>query len=356
MTGLKVLVFAPADETGECHAMLEGAGCELILGEASWHNPKGDNEDQMCQMAESVVALTGTSIRSSPISRRIIETSPDLRIIAKYTIGVDDVDVDAATENGVMVTHSPTESNWGGVAEGTMAMMLAALKKTRERDRAMKDGLWRDSGLQGTYLGQRQDGWPGITVGIIGLGRIGSRLADLLAPWRVRLIAHDPYVDLARFVHHNVEKVDLDTLLATSDVVTLHVTLTPETRPLIGAEHFARMKPTALFINTARGACVNESDLFDALDKGVIAGAAMDVFEDEPLDPQSPILGLGDRVLLSAHMISSNSGSGLGPGIEWGTRSVLAALAGEVPDNVFNKEVIRRWRERFGGSNILEMR
>ena len=138
--------------------------------------------------------------------------------------------------------------------------------------------------------------------------------------------------------------------------MTLHVTLTPETRPLIGAEHFARMKPTALFINTARGACVNESDLFDALDKGVIAGAAMDVFEDEPLDPQSPILGLGDRVLLSAHMISSNSGSGLGPGIEWGTRSVLAALAGEVPDNVFNKEVIRRWRERFGGSNILEMR
>jgi phosphoglycerate dehydrogenase-like enzyme len=356
MAGLKVLVFAPADETGESHAKLEDAGCELVLGEASWHNPQGDNEDQMRRMAEGAVALTGTSIRSSPISRAIIETSPDLRIVAKYTIGVDDVDVAAATENGVLVTHSPTESNWGGVAEGTMAMMLAALKKTRERDRAMKDGVWRDPALQGTYLGQRQDGWPGITVGIIGMGRIGSRLADLLAPWRVRLIGHDPYVDLATFVHHNVERVDLDTLLAASDVVTLHVTLTPETRHMMGQAQFARMKPTALFINTARGWCVSGDDLFDALDKDVIAGAAIDVFEDEPLDAQSPILGLGDKVLLSPHMISSNHGSGLGPGIEWATRSVLTALAGEVPDNVFNTEAVAKWRARFGGSNILVSR
>jgi D-3-phosphoglycerate dehydrogenase len=356
MAGLKVLVFAPADTTGESHRKLEEAGCVLVLGEASWHNPQGDNEDVMCRMAEGAVALKGTSIRSSPISRRIIETSPGLRIIAKYTIGVDDVDVAAATENGVLVTHSPTESNWGGVAEGTMTMMLAALKKTRERDRAMKDGLWRDPKLQGTYLGRRQDGWPGITVGIIGLGRIGSRLADLLAPWRVRVIAYDPYVDLAKFVHHNVERVDLETLLATSDVVTLHVTLTAETRHMIRTEHFAQMKPTALFINTARGWCVSEDDLFDAVDRDVIAGAAIDVFEDEPLDPQSPILGLGDKVLLSAHMISSNQGSGIGPGVEWATRSVLTALAGEVPDNVFNKDVIPKWRERFSGSNILNSR
>ena len=353
MSGLKVMIFAPVGEMGESHEKLQIAGCELVLGEASWHNPQGDNEDQMCRMAQGAVALKGTSIRSSPISRKIIETSPDLRIVAKYTIGVDDVDVAAATENGVLVTHSPTESNWGGVAEGTMTMMLAALKKTRERDQAMKQGLWRDSKLQGTYLGRRQDGWPGITVGIIGLGRIGSRLADLLMPWRVRVIACDPHVELAEFVHHNVERVDLETLLATSDVVTLHVTLTTETRHMIRAEHFAKMKPTALFINTARGWCVSEDDLFDAVDKNIIAGAAIDVFEDEPLDPQSPILGLGDKVLLSPHMISSNRGSGILPGVEWATRSVLSALAGEVPDNVFNKDVIPKWRERFSGSNIL---
>ena len=353
MSSLKVLIFAPVDETDESDEKLKNAGCELVLGEASWHNPQGDNEDQMRRMAQGAVALKGTSIRSSPISRKIIECSPDLRIIAKYTIGVDDVDVAAATENGVLVTHSPTESNWGGVAEGTMTMMLSSLKKTRERDQAMKQGLWRDSKLQGTYLGRRQDGWPGITVGIIGLGRIGSRLADLLVPWRVRVIAYDPHVELAKFVHHNVERVDLETLLATSDVVTLHVTLTDETRHMIRAEHFAQMKPTALFINTARGWCVSEDDLFDAVNKDIIAGAAIDVFEDEPLDPQSPILGLGDKVLLSPHMISSNRGSGILPGVEWATRSVLSALAGEVPDNVFNKDVIPKWRERFSGSNIL---
>ena len=95
MAGLKVLIFAPVDETGESHGKLKNAGCELVLGEASWHNPQGDNEDQMCRMAQGAVALKGTSIRSSPISRKIIETSPDLRIVAKYTIGVDDVDVAA---------------------------------------------------------------------------------------------------------------------------------------------------------------------------------------------------------------------------------------------------------------------
>ncbi len=116
------------------------------------------------------------------------------------------------------------------------------------------------------------------------------------------------------------------------------------------------MKPSALFINTARGWCVSEDDLFDAVDRDSIAGAAIDVFEDEPLDPQSPILGLGDKVLLSAHMISSNRGSGIGPGIEWATRSVLTALAGEVPDNVFNTEAVAKWRARFGGSNILVSR
>ncbi len=349
----RVFIFAPNDESGKSHQALEDAGCELALGEASWHSPMGDNEDVMVGMATGALALKGTSIRSSPITRRIMEASPELRIIAKYTIGVDDIDVAAATERGIMVTHAPTESNWGGVAEGTMAMMLGMLKKSRQRDAAMKRGEWRDPALQGTYLGRRQDGYEGITIGIIGLGRIGSRLADLLQPWRVRLIAYDPYAEPARFVHHNVEKVELETLLRESDVVTLHVTLTDETRQWFGAEHFARMKPSAIFINTARGLCVRQDDLFDALDKDQIAGAAIDVFEDEPVPPQSAILGLGDKVMLSAHMVSSNIGSGLGPGVEWATRSVLAALRGEVPDNVFNKEVLPRWRERFGGTSVF---
>ena len=349
-----IFIFAPIDETGECHRQLEAAGTTLVLGDASWHTPKGNNEEQMCKLAEGAVALMGTSIRSSPITRRIMESAgPSLRIVAKFTVGVDDVDVDAATELGVMVTHAPTESNWGGVAEGTMAMMLALLKKVRERDEDMKAGGWRSPGLEGTYLGRRlSDDFPGITVGIIGLGRIGRRLADLLSPWRVRLIACDPYVEPSRFVLHNCRPVDLPTLLKESDVVTLHVTLTKETRRFIGAREFALMKPSAVFINTSRGQAVDEAALAEALKQDRIAAAAIDVFEDEPLPKGAPLLGLGHKVLLSAHMVSSNARSGLYPGMMWAMRSVLKVLKGEVPDNVFNTEVLQRWRARFGGKQI----
>jgi phosphoglycerate dehydrogenase-like enzyme len=138
-----------------------------------------------------------------------------------------------------------------------MTMILTLLKKVRERDRTMKEGGWRDAALQGTYLGSRlQDGFQGVTIGIVGLGRIGRRLAELLQPWRVRILACDPYVERARFTLHNVIECDLDTLLAQSDVVTLHVTLTDRSRRLINAKSLARMKRTAVLVNTSRGAVV----------------------------------------------------------------------------------------------------
>ena len=347
----KIFIFAPADDTGECHNQLEAAGCELTLGGASWLTPKGNNEDQMRELAKGAVAMMGTSIRSTPITRKIMESAgPNLRIVAKYTVGVDDVDVDAATELGIMVTHAPTESNFGGVAEGTMAMMLALLKKVRERDEYMKTGNWRNENLSGVYLGARQtDGYPGITVGIIGLGRIGSRVADLLAPWRVRIIAYDPYAPPHQFIIHNATPVDLPTLLSQSDVVTMHVTLTKETRGFFGAKEFAQMKPSAVFINTSRGQAVVEADLAAALKAGTISAAALDVFEDEPLPKVSPLIGLGHKIMMSPHMVTSNLRSGLHPGMMWAMRSVLKVMKGEVPDNVFNTEVIPQWQKRFGG-------
>src|ERR687888_1799331 len=148
---VQVFIFAPADKDGETHRQLEAAGCQLVLGKAGWETPLGDNEQEIADMARGAGALMGTSIRSSPITRRIMQSSDRLRIVAKYTIGVDDVDVEAATELGILVTHSPTESNWGGVAEGTMAMILAMLKRLRERDEFVKGGNWRAEDLQGTY-------------------------------------------------------------------------------------------------------------------------------------------------------------------------------------------------------------
>lgn len=355
MAAAKVFIFAPADPTGETHKRLEGEGCDLVLGKASWDTPQGDNEAEIAGLARGCDALMGTSIRSSPITRKIMESSDKLRIVAKYTIGVDDVDVEAATELGILVAHSPTESNWGGVAEGTIAAMLTMLKKVRERDRYLKEGgRWRDPQLQGTYFGSRADGYPGIIIGIIGLGRIGSRVADLMRTWKMRILATDPYVPDSKFAEHGVTPVDLPTLLRESDVVTLHVVLTKETRRMIGAGQLALMKPTAILINTSRGPCVDEVALVEALQNGKIAGAALDVFEEEPIALEHPLRRLGDKVLLSPHMVSSNIGSGLKPGILWATESVIHALRGEVPDNVYNKEVISRWEARFGGKSLWQ--
>jgi len=353
----KVFVFAPV-QTGLIGAALEklaARGCDIVEGKASWYTPQGDSEDEMRAMARGADALMGTSIRSSPITKAIMESSDRLRIVAKYTIGVDDVDVAAATALGILVTHSPTESNWGGVAEGTMAMMLALLKKVRERDAAMKQGLWRDAALQGTYIGNRlQDGAQGITIGLVGLGRIGRRIAELLQPWRVRILAHDPYVEKARFTLHNVIETDLDTLLREADVVSLHVTLNKTSQGLINGQALSKMKRTAILINTSRGPVVEETALIAALENGTIAGAALDVFEQEPLPADSPLRKLGNKVLLSAHMVTANASSGIKPGAIWAARSVEAALRGEVPDNVFNTEVIPRWRERFANKSLLD--
>lgn len=345
----KVFIYSPIDREGSSHRVLEEAGCELVLGQAAWGSyAHGDNEEELCSLAKGCDALMGTMIRSSPITKRVLQSSEKLRIVAKYTIGVDDIDVDAATELGILVTHAPTESNWGGVAESTMGVMLCLLKKLRERDEQVKDGGWTDDSLRGIYLGSRaEDGYAGLTVGIIGLGRVGGRFADLLRPWNMRIIACDPYIPQSQFDAHIAEAVDLPTLLSESDVVSLHVVLTKETRHMIGAAELSLMKPSAILVNTSRGPVVDEQALATALREETIASAALDVFEEEPLPEESPVRLLGNKVLLSPHMTSRNLGNPLGLGIEWATRSVLQALQGEVPDNIYNKEVITKWLERI---------
>ncbi len=353
MTRPKVFVYTPLDESGASHDEIAAAGCEVTLGEDSWRVAMGATAEDVLALADGADAMIGAIIRGLRFDGAFMDALPDLRIIAKYSIGYDDVDIEAAAARGILVTHAPTEANWGGVAEGTMAMMLGLLKQLRQRDRHVKEGGWRVPGLDATYLGRRQDGYGGITVGIIGLGRIGSRIADLLAPWRVRLIGRDPYVDESKFAHHNVEAVDLETLLTESDVVTIHCDLTAETRHLIAAAQFTLMKPTAILLNAARGPIVDGDALFDALDGDVIAGAALDVFEIEPLPAQSPLLGLGDKILVSPHNISATRGGSLGPAIPWATGAALAALRGEVPRHVVNEGAVAMWRERFAGISLI---
>src|SRR5437667_12499323 len=138
-----ILIFAPREEPPETINALEGLGCELVFGDRDWQLPRGSHEDAVVEAARDAVALMGTSIRHTPISRRILQASQRLRVVAKYSVGVDDVDTDAATDLGVMVCHAPTESNCFGVAETTVTMMLALFKKLRERDADVRAGKWR---------------------------------------------------------------------------------------------------------------------------------------------------------------------------------------------------------------------
>src|SRR5262245_29471434 len=328
MSKPKVLIFAPREEPPETINALEGLGCELVFGDRDWQLPRTSCEDAVVEAARDAVALMGTSIRHTPISRRIMQASQRLRIVAKYTVGVDDVDTEAATDLGIMVCHAPTESNCFGVAETTITFMLSLLKKVAERDADVRVGKWRTADNFAYYVGSRaSDGFPGQTIGLVGLGRIGTRVAQLLAPWRARIIAYDPYVPPAHFLTHGVTPVDYQTLLRESDVVSFHVVLTPETRYMFGEAELKLMKPNAIVLNTARGKVVDEKALARAIDEGRIRGAAIDAFEEEPLPVDSPLRKLGDRVLLSPHSASREASCGRawpGPRARWSRRSRAA--------------------------------
>lgn len=353
MSQPKVFIHAPREEPADFLKRLQDAGCDVGFGDKAWQLPRGEHEAAFVEAARDAVALMGTSIRHTPISRRVMEASQRLRIVAKYTVGVDDVDTEAATDLGILVCHAPTEANCFGVAETTVMMILACLKKAMERDAAVRAGQWREPHLGTTFLGARADGYPGITIGLVGLGRIGKRVAQLLAPWRVRLIAYDPYIPPADFLLAGAEKVSYETLLKQADVVSFHVVLTKETRFMLRDAQIVLMKPNAVVINTARGKVIEEAAVARAINEGRLQGAAIDAFEEEPLPMESPLRGLGTKVLLSPHAASFNDDGELRPGMQWALRSVLTALAGGVPDNVYNKEVIPRWKERFGDVSII---
>jgi len=329
--------------------MLEAEGCDVVVA------PATADRESLTALASGADVLLGATFRGQ-MDREFLSASPRLRLVSKYTIGVDDVDVDAASALGVLVTHCPTEANWGGVAEGALALMLAVLKRVRERDRHVKAGGWREPPIYGTYVGKRADGYSGITIGIVGLGRAGGRVADLLRPWGARVLAADPYIEPGKFARHGVERADLDTLLRESDVVTLHCNLTAETRGLVDRRRLAQMKPTAVLINTARGAIVDLEALCDALDAHTLAAAALDVLPEEPPLRDARIVRLGDRVLLSPHMVAANQGGTLGAAIPWAAEAALAALRGELPERVYNTEAVAKWQARFGGKSLLHAR
>lgn len=275
-------------------------------------------------------------------TRAILEACPRLRIVVKATIGVERIDIDAATDLGILVVNSPAPENFTGMAEAAVMLMLTLTKRLGPKERLLRSGVWRDHRGLGTLL-------AGSTVGIVGLGRIGGGVARRLAAFDVNLLACDPYIEPARAAAHGAELVDLPTLLVRSDVATLHVPLTAETRHLVGRRELELLGPDGWLVNTSRGPVVSEDALVDALERGVIAGAAIDVFETEPLPAASALRRVDpDRLILTPHSVGANLAMRT-TGTRMATGAIVAATAGRVPEHVLNPEVVPAWLARFGG-------
>src|SRR5215813_9632794 len=273
---MKILATGPSGASEELQP-LRDAGHEVVIGRPL---------DQPCRIAYAEADLIAAArdadvILAShleTISRGVMEAAPRLRLVIVPFIGTDKIDIPAATRLGVLVANSPTPENFIAVAEATVGLILMLLKRVKHNEAKLRRGEWAQRQDRGEFL-------FGKTVGLVGLGRVGSHVARRLVNWDVRLLASDPYIPMAQAEALDVTLVDLDTVLAESDVVSLHASLTDETRGLIGEKELRRMKPTAVLVNTARGEMADEEALARAIGEGWIAGAAVDAFVKEPLPP-----------------------------------------------------------------------
>jgi D-3-phosphoglycerate dehydrogenase / 2-oxoglutarate reductase len=338
---MKVVATGPWDRPGWEQPLLD-AGCEVVCGvsvDTSWQHRY--TEDELVELLNDAdAAIVATRER---VTRHVLERLPNLKVIARATIGVENIDHAAATDLGMLVVNSPAPENFIGIAEATVGLILALAKRLRENEARLRSGFWKAPASLGSLI-------RGQTVGLVGLGRVGSNVARRLAGWDVRLLACDPYVEPAHAMAVGAELVPLDTLITTADYVSLHVVLTDETRCLIGAPRLRAMKPTAYLVNTSRGPVVDENALATAIQERWIAGAALDVFEDEPLGPESRLRDLDpERLILTPHCIGNNLAS-QATGIRMVCQAVLQALGGEVPRHVTNPSVIPLWQARHARS------
>jgi D-3-phosphoglycerate dehydrogenase len=269
--------------------------------------------------ADAILVRSATKVDAEAIA-----AAPKLKVVARAGVGLDNVDIKAATAAGVMVVNAPT-SNIISAAELTVGHILSLARHIPAAHAALAQGEWKRSAYTGVELYEK-------TVGIIGLGRIGALIAARLQAFGTNVIAYDPYITAARAQQLGVQTVSLDELLEQSDFITIHMPKTPETTGMIGTEQFARMKPTAFIVNVARGGLIDEDALHDALVNRTIAGAAVDVFVSEP-PRDSPLLGL-PNIVVTPHLGASTDEAQEKAGISV-AKSVRLALAGElVPDAV----------------------
>jgi len=264
------------------------------------------------------------------IDSSVIEAAGRLQVIARYGVGVDQVDVEAATQRGIVITNTPG-ANSVAVAELTIALMLVLGRRICLADQATRSGEWpRYSGV----------GLRGKTVGLVGFGAIGREVASRLKAFGCRILVVDPCVGVDCANTYAVQRVPMEELLASSDFVSLHASLNPSTSGMVDDTFLKKMKQGAFVVNTARGELIDEQALCDALEKGHLAGAALDCFRKEPPAPDHPLLGLS-QVIVTPHTGSHTDEATNAMG--WmSLKACLAVLRGERPASVVNPEVYKR--------------
>ena len=318
------------DESAPCLDMLWDAGFEVRLVKDRRFAHGLGSEEETIQMLCKVAAVIAWG---EAYTERVLAALPKLCVIARAGVGFDQVDIAAATARGVVVTITPN-ANHEAVAEHTLTLLLALAKWIVPNDRAMRAGGWPSNPIAPVR---------GKTLGIIGLGRIGRSTAVRALALRMNVIAAEIYPDKEFADQHDIEFVDLDTLLARADYVSLHCPLTDETCGMIDGEKFAKMKPGSVLINTARGRLVVEGDLVDALKSGHLGGAGLDAFEQQPTDANNPLFQF-DNVVVCPHIAGNDTLAMENMGIE-AAQCIIDLSRGKWPGGaVVNDELKEKWK------------
>ena len=303
---------------------LQAAGLEILRESGAEVRVLGD-EDRP-RLAEILPLFDALIVRSmTKVTGEVLAAGRDLKVVGRAGIGVDNIDVAAATERGILVVNAPT-ANLLSATEHTFALLLAAARNVPAADASMKGGEWDRKSFLGTEL-------QGKTLGVVGFGRIGRKVAERARAFGMEVVAHDPFLDPAAARRLDVELLELDGLLARADVVTLHTPLTEATRGLLSAERVRAMKEGAILVNCARGGLVDEAALLEALESGRLAAAGLDVFAEEP--PRDLALVRHPRVVATPHIGAQTREAQKRIAVET-SRMVLAALDGSLAVTAVN--------------------
>ncbi len=323
MTTVAINLGQAEEELDEIPVRLRAAGVELRFG-------PGGRSTPVAEVIESLEGCTAVIAGQEPYTVEVFDACPELRLVVRYGVGFDAVDVSGATERGVLVATIPGTNEWA-VADHTIGLIVDLAHGISRHDRAMRRGEW--GGQRGV------DVWRA-TLGVVGLGRIGKAVAQRASGFDMRVISYEPYPDMAFVEEHGVELTDIEDVFGRSDFITLHLPAMPETEKIVDAAKLALMKPTAYLINTARGPLIDEDAVYAAVRSGQIAGAGIDAWTTEPMvDPRWAEL---ENVVLTPHSGPNTAGVRKASG-EMAVDIVLEALRDEQPEQLLNPEA---WEAR----------